>query len=156
VLQGIDRFEGRSSFRTWLFRILTNQAKRRGQREARSMPFAVFSAQAEADDGESAVEPERFLPASDEWAGHWVSYPQNWRETPEERFLSHEMRALVQQAIETLPPQQRIVITLRDVEGFSSAEVCNALAISETYQRVLLHRARSKVRGHLERYLERA
>ena len=155
VLQGIDRFEGRSSFRTWLFRILTNQAKRRGQREARSLPFAAFS-QADADDGEPAVAPERFLPASDEWAGHWVSYPQNWRETPEERFLSHETRALVQQAIETLPPQQRIVITLRDVEGFPSAEVCNALAISETYQRVLLHRARSKVRGQLERYLERA
>jgi RNA polymerase sigma-70 factor (ECF subfamily) len=152
VLQGIDRFEGRSSFRTWLFRILTNQAKRRGQREARSLPFAAFT-QADADDGEPAVAPERFLPAGDEWAGHWVSYPQNWRETPEERFLSRETRALVQQAIEALPPQQRIVITLRDVEGFPSAEVCNALAISETYQRVLLHRARSKVRGQLERYL---
>ena len=155
VLQGIDRFEGRSSFRTWLFRILTNQAKRRGQREARSMPFAAFS-QADADDGEPAVAAERFLPAGDEWAGHWVSYPQNWRETPEERFLSHETRALVQQAIDALPPNQRLVITLRDVEGFPSADVCNALAISETYQRVLLHRARSKVRGHLERYLERA
>jgi RNA polymerase sigma-70 factor, ECF subfamily len=155
VLQGIDRFEGRSSFRTWLFRILTNQAKRRGQREARSMPFAAFS-QADADDGEPAVAPEWFLPAGDEWAGHWVSYPQNWRETPEERFLSHETRALVQQAIDALPPNQRLVITLRDVEGFPSADVCNALAISETYQRVLLHRARSKVRGHLERYLERA
>jgi RNA polymerase sigma-70 factor, ECF subfamily len=155
VLQGIDRFEGRSSFRTWLFRILTNQAKRRGQREARSMPFAAFS-QADADDGEPAVAPERFLPAGDEWAGHWVSYPQNWRETPEERFLSHETRALVQQAIDALPLNQRLVITLRDVEGFPSAEVCNALAISETYQRVLLHRARSKVRGQLERYLERA
>ena len=153
VLQGIDRFEGRSSFRTWLFRILTNQAKRRGQREARSMPFAALSP-ADADDGEPAVAPERFLPAGDEWAGHWVSYPRNWRETPEERFLSQETRALVQQAIETLPPQQRLVITLRDVEGFPSAEVCNALAISGTYQRVLLHRARSKVRGQLEHYLE--
>jgi len=153
VLQGIDRFEGRSSFRTWLFRILTNQAKRRGQREARSMPFAAFS-QADVDDGEPAVAPERFLPADDEWAGHWVSYPQNWRETPEERFLSHETRALVQQVIDTLPLNQRMVITLRDVEGFPSAEVCNALAISETNQRVLLHRARSKVREQLERYLE--
>jgi RNA polymerase sigma-70 factor (ECF subfamily) len=154
VLQGIDRFEGRSSFRTWLFRILTNQAKSRGQREARSMPFAAFSAQTDADDGEPAVAPERFLPAGDEWAGHWVSYPQNWRETPEDRFLSHETRAFVQQAIDALPQNQRIVITLRDVEGFPSAEVCNALAISETYQRVLLHRARSKVRAHLEHYLE--
>jgi RNA polymerase sigma-70 factor, ECF subfamily len=153
VLQGIDRFEGRSSFRTWLFRILTNQAKRRGQREARSIPFAAFS-QADVDDGEPAVAPERFLPAGDEWAGHWVSYPQNWRELPEEEFLSHETRALVQQAIAALPLNQRMVITLRDVEGFPSAEVCNALAISETYQRVLLHRARSKVRGQLEQYLE--
>jgi RNA polymerase sigma-70 factor (ECF subfamily) len=153
VLQGIDRFEGRSSFRTWLFRILTNQAKRRGQREARSIPFAAFS-QADVDDAEPAVAPERFLPAGDEWAGHWVSYPQNWRELPEEEFLSHETRALVQQAIDALPLNQRMVITLRDVEGFPAAEVCNALAISETYQRVLLHRARSKVRGQLEQYLE--
>jgi len=159
VLQGIDRFEGRSSFRTWLFRILTNQAKRRGQREARSMPFTALSTQDDADDGESgwcAVDPERFRPPSDEWAGHWVSYPRNWREEPEERFLSHETRALVQQAIDALPINQRIVITLRDVEGLTSAEVCNTLAISETYQRVLLHRARSKVRGQLERHLEEA
>jgi RNA polymerase sigma-70 factor (ECF subfamily) len=154
VLQGIDRFEGRSSFRTWLFRILTNQAKRRGQREARSMPFAAFSAPADVDDAECSVVPERFLPADDEWAGHWVSYPSNWRETPEERFLCGETRSFVQQAIDALPLNQRLVITLRDVEGFPSAEVCNALAISETHQRVLLHRARSKVRGQLERYLE--
>ncbi len=153
VLQGIDRFEGRSSFRTWLFRILTNQAKRRGQREARSMPFAAFS-EVDAGDCEPVVAPERFRPVGDEWAGHWVSYPQNWRETPEERFLSHETRTLVQQAIADLPQQQRLVITLRDVEGFPAAEVCNALAISETHQRVLLHRARSKVRAQLERYLE--
>jgi RNA polymerase sigma-70 factor, ECF subfamily len=154
VLQGIDRFAGRSSFRTWLFRILTNQAKWRGQREARSLPFAAFAVQPDADDGEPAVAPERFLPAGDEWAGHWVSYPQDWRETPEERFLSHETRAMVQQAIAALPLNQRIVITLRDVEGFPSAEVCNALAISETHQRVLLHRARSKVRGQREHYPE--
>ena len=118
------------------------------------MPFAAFSAHADGDDGEPAVEPERFLPAGDAWADHWVSYPRNWRETPEERILSRETRALVQQAIDELPPNQRIVITLRDVEGFPAAEVCNALAISETYQRVLLHRARSKVRGRLERHLE--
>ena len=154
VLQGIDRFEGRSSFRTWLFRILTNQAKRRGQREARSMPFAAFSPEGNAEDVETAVEPERFLPAGHEWAGHWVSYPRNWRETPEERFLSHETRTLVQQAIDGLPLNQRLVITLRDVEGLPSTEVCHTLKISETNQRVLLHRARSKVRGQLERALE--
>ena len=154
VLQGIDRFAGRSSLRTWLFRILTNQAKRRGQREARSMPFAAFSARADTDYAEPAVPPERFLPAGDEWAGHWVNYPQNWREAPEAVFLAHETCALVQRAIDALPLKQRLVITLRDVEGFPSAEVCHALAISETNQRVLLHRARSKVRGQLEHYLE--
>ena len=154
VLQGIDRFEGRSSFRTWLFRILTNQARRRGQREARSLPFAAFSASSEADELEPAVAPERFLLAGDEWAGHWVSFPQNWHETPEDLLLSDETRTLVQQAVDALPSNQRIVITLRDIEGFSAAEVCSALAISETNQRVLLHRARSKVRGQLERYLE--
>jgi RNA polymerase sigma-70 factor, ECF subfamily len=154
VLQGIDRFEGRSAFRTWLFRILTNQAKRRGQREARSQPFAAFSAADDADAVAFAVAPERFLPAGDVWAGHWVSYPQSWRETPEERLLSDETRTLVRQAIDALPLTQRLVITLRDVEGVPSAEVCNMLAISETNQRVLLHRARAKVRGQLERYLE--
>ena len=118
------------------------------------MPFAAFSARANADDDEPAVAPERCLPAGDEWAGYWVSYPQDWRETPEERFLSHETRAMVQQAIAALPLNQRIVITLRDVEGFPSAEVCSALAISETLQRVLLHRVRSKVRGQREHYPE--
>ena len=83
-----------------------------------------------------------------------MSFPQNGHETPEERFLSYETRALVQQAIDTLPPNQRMVITLRDIEGFPSADVCNALAISETNQRVLLHRARSKVRAQLEQHLE--
>ena len=154
VLQGVDHFEGRSSFRTWLFRILTNQAKRRGEREARSLPFAAFSLRVDVDDAEPAVEPEQFLPASHEWAGHWVRYPQDWRETPEEVFLSHETRAFVQQAIAALPVNQRLVITLRDVEGVPSADVCNMLAISETNQRVLLHRARSKVRAQLEHYLE--
>jgi RNA polymerase sigma-70 factor (ECF subfamily) len=154
VLQGIDRFEGRSSFRTWLFRILTNQARRRGQREARSVPFAAFSPQGDAGDVESAVAPERFQPAGHEWAGHWVSFPQNWHETPEDLMLSDETRTLVQQAIDALPLNQRLVITLRDVEGVPSADVCNALSISETNQRVLLHRARSKVRGQLEQYLE--
>jgi RNA polymerase sigma-70 factor, ECF subfamily len=154
VLQGIDRFEGRSSFRTWLFRILTNQAKRRGQREARSLPFAAFSARADTEDVEPTVAPERFQPAGHEWAGHWVSFPRNWRETPEDLLLSDETRTLVRQAIDALPLTQRLVITLRDVEGAPSAEVCNMLAISETNQRVLLHRARAKVRGQLERYLE--
>jgi RNA polymerase sigma-70 factor, ECF subfamily len=152
VLRGIDRFEGRSSLRTWLFRILTNRAKRRGEQESRSIPFAAFS----PADGEEfeEVEPERFLPAGHQWAGHWAALPQDWRETPEERLLSDETRALVQRAIDTLPPNQRLVITMRDVEGWPSDEVCNVLSITETNQRVLLHRARSKVRAQLERHLE--
>jgi RNA polymerase sigma-70 factor, ECF subfamily len=153
VLQGIDRFEGRSSLRTWLYRIMTNRAKRRGAQESRTIPFAAF---VPADgEGFEEVEPERFLPAGHQWAGHWSALPQDWRETPEERLLSDETRALVQRAIDSLPSNQRLVITMRDVEGWPPEEVCNVLSISETNQRVLLHRARSKVRAQLELYLER-
>lgn len=153
VLQGIDRFEGRAAFRTWLFRILINQAKRRGERESRSVPFsALFPA--DGDDGDPVVDPERFHPPGHRIAGHWAIRPQDWRETPEERLLSDETRAAVQEAIDALPPSQRLVITMRDVEGWPLEEICNVLSISETNQRVLLHRARSKVRQRLEHYLE--
>jgi len=153
VLQGIQRFEGRSSLKTWLFRILMNRAQTRGQREHRSIPFSNF---AFADTGaeDPAVEPERFLPASHaRWPGHWMQPPRAWDEIPEERFLSQELRAVLLQAIDNLPPQQRQVISLRDIEGWSADEVCNALNLSETNQRVLLHRARSKARHALEQYL---
>ena len=152
VLQGIDRFEGRSSLRTWMFRILTNRAKRRGEQESRSIPFAALSQRVEDEFEE--VEPERFLPPGHQWAGHWAALPQDWRETPEDRLLSDETRALVQRAIDSLPSNQRLVITMRDVEGWPSEEVCNVLSITETNQRVLLHRARTKVRAQLERYLD--
>lgn len=152
VLKGIDRFEGRSSFKTWLFRILTNTAKTRGVREARSVPFAaVFDV--ESEPFEPAVESDRFAPETDEWPGHWLSEPQPWNDQPEERLMSREVLARIRSAIDALPPAQREVITLRDVEGWSSDEVRNALDISETNQRVLLHRARSKVRAALESYL---
>ncbi|MFL5758086.1 MAG: RNA polymerase sigma factor [Thermomicrobiales bacterium] len=152
VLQGIDRFEARSSLKTWLFRILTNRAKTRGEREARTIPFST--AWQQEDDGERAVDPGRFLPPGHQYAGHWAAFPSNWDELPEERFVSIETRERVEQAIATLPPVQREVITLRDVEGWGSDEVCNSLNISETNQRVLLHRARSKVRLALEEYLK--
>jgi RNA polymerase sigma-70 factor, ECF subfamily len=152
VLQGIDRFEGRSLFRTWLFRILVNQAKRRGERESRTIPFAALSR--EDDDDQPEVAPDRFHPAGHRWAGHWAMLPQDWQEAPEERLLSDETRVVVQRAIEALPPNQRLVMTMRDVDGFAPEEICSILSISETNQRVLLHRARSKVRGQLERYLE--
>jgi RNA polymerase sigma-70 factor (ECF subfamily) len=153
VLQGLSRFEGRSSLKTWIFRILTNRARTRGQREGRSIPFsAVWSP--ESDTAEPAVEAERFAPPEREWAGHWVSRPHNWDALPEERLLGRETRAQIQRAIDALPGSQREVITLRDVEGWNSEEVCNILSISETNQRVLLHRARSKVRRTLEQYLD--
>jgi RNA polymerase sigma-70 factor (ECF subfamily) len=143
VLNGIDRFEGRSSLKTWIFRILTNTAKTRGQREGRSLPFSAL----EDDEGhfEPAVGRERFT-----GAGHWGVPPRAW---PEERLLRSETRAVIEAAIEQLPPTQRTVISLRDVEGWSAEEVRNALDLSETNQRVLLHRARAKVRRALEQYL---
>lgn len=153
VLQGINRFEGRSSLKTWMFRILVNIAKTRGQREERSMPLSSLVA-LELDHEESAVDPERFLPADHElWPRHWLHAPQSWAALPEEQLLSRETGMCIQQAIASLPPMQREVIRLRDVEGWSAEEVCNILDLSETNQRVLLHRARSKVRATLEQYL---
>jgi RNA polymerase sigma-70 factor (ECF subfamily) len=152
VLKGIDRFEGRSSLRTWIYRILTNTAKTRAQREARSIPFASLGG--DCEDG-PAVDPDRFLPADDaRWAGHWASFPRRWDDLPEARLLGGEMQDVIRQAIERLPYNQGEVIRLRDVEGFSSAEVCELLSLSEANQRVLLHRARTKVRAALESYLD--
>ncbi len=155
VLRGLDRFQGRSSLRTWLFRILTNRAKTRGTRERRVVPFSALATVAE-DADEPAIEPERFYPPGQEGHGWWVSHPQSWQELPERRLLTEETRAKIADAIAALPPNQRAVIALRDIEGWSSEEVCNVLGISETNQRVLLHRARSKTRGALERYLMEA
>ncbi len=153
VLEGINRFEGRSSLKTWIFRILLNIAMTRGQREGRSVPFSALP-QPQAEGDQPAVDPDRFLPPDHQWAGHWASLPHSWEHIPEDRLLSGETRARIREAIELLPAQQRQVIVLRDIEGWSSDEVCNALAISETNQRVLLHRARSRVRRALERYLD--
>ncbi len=153
VIQGLGRFEGRSSLRTWCSRIVVNIARTRAAREHRQIPFSAFE-DPSGGGAEPAVEAERFLPASDpEWPGHWVSYPARWDEVPEERLLAGETRALIDAAIADLPPSQREVITLRDVDGWGSDEVCNALEISATNQRVLLHRARAKVRRALERHL---
>jgi len=152
VLQGLERFEGRSSLKTWCCRIVINIAKTRGERESRQIPFSAY-ADPEADGGDAAVEPDRFLSPDHQWAGHWVSYPQRWDEIPETRALSSEIGSLIREALETLPPSQREVITLRDVDGWASEEVCNVLGISATNQRVLLHRARSRVRRALDEYL---
>jgi RNA polymerase sigma-70 factor, ECF subfamily len=152
ILNGLDRFEGRSSLRTWMYRILTNIAKTRGQREGRSVPFSAIA----GDDLDApSVDETWFRGAGDPSPGGWVSFPDDWRGIPDERLLSQEVRLLVRNAIEMLPPMQAEVIRLRDVLGWSSAEVRNALDLSETNQRVLLHRARAKVRRALEAYLEK-
>jgi RNA polymerase sigma-70 factor (ECF subfamily) len=154
VLRGIDRFEQRSSLKTWLYRILMNMARTRGVKESRSIPFS--SAVGALDDGaEPTFDPERFRPPEDpEWPGHWASFPLDWEHQPESRLLGGETVAMVSQAIEILPPAQREVLTLRDVHGWSSGEVCNTLGLTETNQRVLLHRGRAKLRRALECYFE--
>jgi RNA polymerase sigma-70 factor, ECF subfamily len=146
VLRGIDRFEGRSSLRTWIYRILMNTAKTRAQREARSIPF---SAAVRGD--EPVVDPDRFLGPDHRWAGGWMLGPSDWP-TPEEELLQGETREVILDTIDTLPEAQRAVITMRDVEGLDAEEVAGALGITDGNQRVLLHRARSKVRSALERY----
>ena len=150
VLNGIDRFEGRSSLKTWIFRILSNIAKTRAVRDGRTLPFSALQDPARVP--EPAVDADRFLdPEHPRWPGHWAAKPAPW---PEDALLAAETRERLAEAIEALPATQRAVITLRDVEGWSSEEVRNALDLSETNQRVLLHRARSKMRAALESYLE--
>jgi RNA polymerase sigma factor (sigma-70 family) len=154
VIRGLDRFEGRSLLKTWIFRILTNRAKTRALRESRTIPFSSLAGGEDDDEGPS-VDPERFLPAShSRWPGHWASPPNSWNEIPEAQLLSKETRALIESAIEALPPMQAQVIALRDVEGWTAEDVCALLDLSAANQRVLLHRARSKVRAALEQYLD--
>ncbi len=151
VLDGLARFEGRSSLKTWLFRILTNRAKTRAQREGRSVPFSSLS-EFSSELQEPAVEPERFYGPDHQWPGGWMSSPHSWDEIPEERILSQETMTRIQEAIDRLPAGQREVITLRDIEGWTSEEACDLLGVSVVNQRVLLHRARCKVRSALEKY----
>jgi RNA polymerase sigma-70 factor, ECF subfamily len=150
VLKGLDRFEGRSSLKTWIFSILVNIARTRGAREARSVPYASLAPEGE----EAAVEPERFRDPGDGFPGHWRAYPRDWHGIPEEALLNRETIGVVTRAIEALPPAQRIVIAMRDVAGCTAEEVCETLDVSEGNQRVLLHRARSRVRVALERHLD--
>jgi RNA polymerase sigma-70 factor (ECF subfamily) len=149
VLDGLESFEGRSSLKTWMFTILTNRAKSRGVREGRSIPFSAVGGPPGTD--EPAVDPDRFAQN-----GHWVTPPSRWaRDTPADVVMRDESRELLENAIADLPPNQQVVVTLRDVQGWSSDEVCNLLGISETNQRVLLHRGRAKMRRALEEYLGR-
>jgi RNA polymerase sigma-70 factor, ECF subfamily len=152
VLNGLDRFEGRSSLKTWIFSILANIARTRGTREARSIPFSELASREAAQD-DPAVSPDRFQSAGSAQPGAWGIPPASWAPIPEERLLSEETLDRIRDAIAELPPAQRAVIALRDVEGWSSSEAREALGLSEANQRVLLHRARSKVRAALEGYL---
>jgi RNA polymerase sigma-70 factor (ECF subfamily) len=145
VLKGLGRFRGESSLRTWVYRILVNQAKKRGVREQRTVPFASLG----PDDAGPSVDPSRFQGQDEQYPGGWREFPREW---PEEVALSNEVREIVETALSTLPPRQRVVVTLRDLEGHDSDEVTVMLGITAGNQRVLLHRGRSVVRAHLERY----
>jgi RNA polymerase sigma-70 factor (ECF subfamily) len=146
VLRSLDRFERRSSLRTWVVGIVVNLARSRARAERRSVPFS--------DDGpEASVEAARFLPADHpRWPHHWAVEPAPWR-TPEDDLLAGETRTVILDAIAGLPPSQQEVLVLRDLEAVPAAEVCNILKLTDTNQRVLLHRARSRVRNALERHL---
>jgi RNA polymerase sigma-70 factor (ECF subfamily) len=144
VLRGIDRFEGRSSLKTWILRILTNTAKTRAVREGRTIPFSSIA------DDEAAVDPGRFVEEG-RWHGYWAAPVSSWQ-LPEGRLLAAEELAAIERAIAELPPLQASVVTMRDVVGCDSSEVCNVLDLSESNQRVLLHRGRSKIRQALEEY----
>jgi RNA polymerase sigma-70 factor (ECF subfamily) len=149
VLKGLHLFEGRSSLKSWIFQICVNCAKSRGVREVRSVPLSSLGP-ADGTEGPS-VPAERFR---DEgiWTGHWAQPPEAWAD---DRLGTAELAALVREGIATLPPSQRQVMTLRDVEGWDSVEVCELMEISEGNQRVLLHRARAKVRAFVEGRLGR-
>jgi RNA polymerase sigma-70 factor (ECF subfamily) len=151
VLRGIDAFEGRSSLKTWIFRILVNTAKTKAEREGRMVPLSSLT----SDDDDPSVDPSRFLDQQHaRWPGHWASPPARWDELPQEQLEGRETLAALSRAIDALPAIQRRVIVLRDIEGWPGEEVCELLEISEGNQRVLLHRARSKVRQALESELD--
>jgi RNA polymerase sigma-70 factor (ECF subfamily) len=142
VVSQIDRFEERSSLRTWIGSILVNQAKTRGVRDKRTVPFSSLSPE---EDG--PFEPERFAAS-----GFWCLPPKRWDDAPEALVLRKESREAIEKELESLPAAQRTVVVLRDLEDWSAEEVCNVLGVSETNQRVLLHRGRQRLRAALERY----
>jgi RNA polymerase sigma-70 factor, ECF subfamily len=142
VVAQLDQFEARSSLRTWIGTILVNRARTRGVRDKRTIPFSSFDA-GELD----PVEPERF-----DRRGFWSAPPSRWDDAPEALVLRKEARAAIEKELAVLPEAQRTVVVLRDLEGWTSDEVCNVLGVSETNQRVLLHRGRQRLRVALERY----
>jgi RNA polymerase sigma-70 factor, ECF subfamily len=148
VLEGLRGFEGRSSLKTWVFRILLNKAQRLGGRESRTVPYSSLAAE---DEGPT-VDPSRFQGPNEPFPGHWREWPAPWPD-PEDAVLAGELRRRAGAALAELPERQRVVLALRDVEGYDAAEVCSILDITAANQRVLLHRARAHVRRRLEDYV---
>jgi RNA polymerase sigma-70 factor, ECF subfamily len=148
VLEGLSGFEGRSSLKTWVFRILLNKAQRLGGRESRTVPYSSLAAE---DDGPT-VDPSRFQGPNEPYPGHWREWPAPWPD-PEDAALAGELRRRAGAALAELPDRQRVVLALRDVEGYDAVEVCSILDITAANQRVLLHRARAHVRRRLESYV---
>ncbi len=150
LLRGLDQFEGRSSLKTWLFRVLVNRARTRATRDARTVAFSSL-VNAETETFDLAVSPERFRGAEDRWPGHWLVPPIG--ALPEQQLLADELNAHIRAALAQLPPAQREVVSLRDIDDLGADEVCQLLGLTDANQRVLLHRGRSKVRAALEEYL---
>jgi len=152
VLRGLGGFEGRSSLKTWVYRILLNIARTRGVTESRTLPFSC--AMAVEDGSGRAISHDRFAGEDEEWAGHWRvgSAPQPWDTSPEGVVLNDELRDELRAAMQALPARQRVVLVMRDVQGLSATDVCDLLGVSAENQRVLLHRARSGMRAYLEDY----
>lgn len=151
ALQGLERFEARSSLKTWLFGILKNQARRRARSERRSVPFSALATGGD-EAADPVVDPSRFQGPDGCWPDHWATPPRAW-EDPPRRLAALEAREQIRAAIAALPPRQRVVVALRDVEGLDAEEVCGLLEISEANQRVLLHRGRAQIRNVLEEHL---
>jgi RNA polymerase sigma-70 factor (ECF subfamily) len=148
ALHAVHSFQGRARLKTWLCGILHNLARARLRKEQRTISF-------DASGSEPAVPAERFRPGDHRWPGHWASPPPHWAQSPEKRLLTAELREKLEAAIAELPDNQRMVLILRDVEGLDGEEVCNVLGVSDTNQRVLLHRARAKLRTSLETWYAR-
>jgi RNA polymerase sigma-70 factor (ECF subfamily) len=153
VIQGASAFEERSLVRTWLCGICINTARARLRKERRTLPASSLNQLGEAR-AEPAVDPARLYGDDTHWAGHWFAFPNAWPNSPEDSAGAAQLKLRLVAAIDALPDAQRDVVILRDVEGFSGEEVCNLLGLSDTNQRVLLHRARSRLRGLLEDYFD--
>lgn len=152
VLDGLASYQGHAQLRSWICSIVVNIARRYSARESRATPLATL-ARVEGEGHESSVSMDRFFPPDSEFAGHWRSLPSDWSGRPETAALSQELRGVIDEAVTALPEAQRIVVVLRDLEGWSPDEVVTVLGVTAGHQRVLLHRGRAKVRAAVEQYV---